>query len=141
MPLFFLLFVLVPIIELAVIIQVGSYIGTLWTILCIILTALIGVNLLRIQGISTLLKVQSRLHSGQLPANELAQGVLLALAGAFLLTPGFVTDALGFLLLLPNLRQRIAQRLLQTWIQRPNTTYKQEEQSAVIEGEYQREDP
>ncbi len=148
MPILFLIFLLVPIIELALIIQVGSLIGVWWTILSILATAAIGVNLLRVQGMGVLLKAQSRLQTGQLPANELVQGFLLALAGAFLLTPGFLTDLVGFMLLIPMVRTQVAQRLLRTWLHsktvNPNT-YHQEDKSArqsyTIEGEYQREEP
>ncbi|MFC3679796.1 FxsA family protein [Bacterioplanoides pacificum] len=107
MPLL-LIFIIVPMIELAVLIQVGSYIGVLWTLALIFITAIIGVRLLKLQGVSTLLRAQQRLAEGSLPAKELAEGFLLALAGALLLTPGFLTDGFGFALLMPGVRGHLA---------------------------------
>jgi len=93
-------------------IQVGGYIGAWWTIALVMITAVIGVGLLRIQGLATLTRGLGRLDQGELPAEELVEGLLLAVAGALLLTPGFVTDAFGFLLLTPAGRLLIAQRVL-----------------------------
>lgn len=107
MPLL-LIFIVVPMIELAVLIQVGSYIGVLWTLALIFITAIIGVRLLKLQGLSTLMRAQQRLAEGGIPAQELAEGFLLALAGALLLTPGFLTDAFGFSLLMPGVRGAMA---------------------------------
>jgi len=111
MPLF-ALFIIIPIIELAVILKVGSYVGVIWTLLLIVVTAFIGVNLLRAQGLSTLMRASQKMQSGQLPAQELAEGFLLALAGALLLTPGFVTDGFGFALLVPAFRKRLIKRVI-----------------------------
>ncbi len=93
-------------------IEVGGYIGTLPTVALVMLTAVIGVALLRVQGLATLTRGLARLQQGQLPAQELAEGLLLAVAGALLLTPGFVTDAAGFLLLFPPSRAPAARWLL-----------------------------
>ena len=93
-------------------IEVGGYIGALPTIALVMLTAVIGVVLLRIQGLATLTRGMGRLQRGELPAQELAEGLLLAMAGALLLTPGFVTDTVGFLLLFPPTRVAVAARLL-----------------------------
>lgn len=103
MPLL-LAFIIVPMLELAVLIKVGSWIGILWTILIIVLTAIAGVALLKRQGMEVLTRAGQRMNEGTLPANELAEGFLLAFAGALLLTPGFLTDALGFSLLVPTVR-------------------------------------
>jgi UPF0716 protein FxsA len=111
MPLF-IVFIIIPLIELAVILKVNSYIGIGWTLSLIIITAFIGVKLLRRQGISTLLRANQKMQQGQIPAQELAEGFLLALAGAFLLTPGFVTDASGFLLLIPATRQALVHKVI-----------------------------
>lgn len=94
-------------------IRVGGYIGALPTIALVMLTAVIGVALLRLQGLATLTRGMSRLEGGELPAREVAEGLLLAVAGALLITPGFVTDAFGFTLLFPPARSAIAERLLQ----------------------------
>ena len=93
-------------------IEVGGYIGTLPTIAAVMITAVIGVALLRRQGLATLTRGMSRLQRGELPAREMVEGLLLAVAGALLLTPGFVTDAVGFVLLTPVTRALIAERVL-----------------------------
>ncbi len=103
-----LLFTAVPITEMYLLITVGGYIGGGLTILCVMLTAVIGVSLLRWQGTATLQRGMSRVGQGQLPGQEIAEGMMLAVAGALLLTPGFVTDSFGFLLLVPPVRQALA---------------------------------
>lgn len=112
MPLL-LIFIIVPLAELAVLIKVGGAIGILWTFLLILFTAFVGVTLLRAQGLATLMRASERMQQGDIPAKELAEGFLLALAGALLLTPGFLTDAFGFSLLLPGVRGMMAASLLQ----------------------------
>ena len=108
----FALFIAIPILEMVVLIQVGQQIGALWTIVLVLLTAFIGINLLRYQGLSTLSRATWRMQSGQIPAQEMLEGILLAVGGALLLTPGFVTDTVGFLLLVPFTRQFFASRLM-----------------------------
>ena len=108
----FALFIAVPIIEMLVLIQVGQEIGALWTIALVLITAFIGINLLRHQGLATLTRANWRIQSGQIPAKEILEGMLLAVGGALLLTPGFVTDGIGFLLLVPVTRQFFASRLM-----------------------------
>jgi UPF0716 protein FxsA len=113
-----LIFIIVPLAELAVLIKVGGAIGILWTFLLILFTAFVGVTLLRAQGLATLMRASERMQQGSIPAKELAEGFLLALAGALLLTPGFLTDAFGFSLLLPGVRGVMATSLLQRF--KPN---------------------
>jgi len=108
----FALFIAVPIVEMLVLIQVGQQIGALWTIALVLLTAFIGINLLRYQGLATLSRANWRMQSGQIPAQEMLEGILLAVGGALLLTPGFVTDGIGFVLLLPFTRGFFAARLM-----------------------------
>lgn len=103
-----LLFIAIPIIEMVVLIKVGSAIGALSTVLLVLATAVIGVFLLRQQGLSTLWRLQSKVQSGQSPAAEMLEGIVLAFGGALLLTPGFVTDTIGFLCLIPFSRAYIA---------------------------------
>jgi len=98
MPVFrylFLLFLLVPLVEIYFLIQVGKVIGAGWTVFFVVFTAVLGAALLRVQGLSTLNRVQRSLERGRLPAVELLEGLMLLVAGALLLTPGFVTDAIG----------------------------------------------
>ena len=104
----FLLFVAMPIIEIFLLIKIGGSIGALATIGIVILTAVIGTWMLRAQGLSTLAKAQSRLSGGQVPAFEMMEGLALGVGGALLLTPGFVTDAIGFACLLPFTRRWLA---------------------------------
>lgn len=101
-------FTAVPIIEMYLLITVGGYIGVAPTILFVMLTAVVGVTLLRWQGTQTLQRGMSRVGQGQLPGQEIAEGMMLAVAGALLLTPGFVTDTFGFLLLVPPVRKALA---------------------------------
>ena len=93
-------------------IEVAGYINTLPTVALVMLTAVIGVYLLKRQGLATLTRGLSRLNGGEIPAQEMAEGLLLAVAGALLVTPGFITDTVGFLLLLPLSRQAIARVML-----------------------------
>lgn len=107
-----LLFILVPLIELYFIIVVGEMIGALWTVILVVLTAVIGVNLLRIQGMSTLTRAQRNMARGQIPAMEMMEGVALAVAGVLLITPGFITDSIGLLCLIPATRQAMIRYFL-----------------------------
>lgn len=138
------IFLIIPIIEVYLLIEVGSVIGAGWTILLIVLTAIIGVNLLRQQGISTLMRANQAMSQGQVPAMEMMEGLFLAVGGALLITPGFFTDAIGFICLLPFTRRGIIQRLLLNSTFKSSYTVHQEnrgrEDSHTIEGECRRED-
>jgi UPF0716 protein FxsA len=113
-----ILFVLVPIAEIYVIIQVGQEIGALWTVLILIADSLIGARLLSWQGRRAWAAFQSALTAGRVPHREVLDGVLIILGGAFLLTPGFITDAVGLLLLIPPTRAAF-RRLLARMMLRP----------------------
>ena len=110
MPLLLLLIV-IPVTELYLLLTLGSLIGAGWTIMIILMTALIGMSLLRSQGLATLFRANQRVQQGEIPLKELAEGFLLALAGAFLITPGLLTDTIGFSLLVPALRGGLASRV------------------------------
>lgn len=110
-PVIALVFLIVPVVEIYILIQVGQVIGALWTVFFVVLTAIIGVQLLKSQGLSTLTRAQTKLNSGQMPAQELLEGFALVIAGAFLLTPGFFTDTIGFLLVIPVTRSFIISKL------------------------------
>ena len=99
------IFLIVPILEIYLLIQVGTMIGAGWTIALVVLTAVIGVQLLKVQGFSTLSRAKRKLDSGEVPAQEMLEGMALVVAGALLLTPGFFTDGVGFFLLLPPTRR------------------------------------
>ena len=107
-PILLLLFIFVPIIEIGLFIQVGGFLGLWPTIALVLITAFVGVSLVRSQGIQTLMSVQGRLQQGEMPAQQILEGVMLAVAGVLLLTPGFMTDALGMLVLLPAPRAMFA---------------------------------
>jgi len=107
-----LLFIIIPLIELYFIIVVGEAIGAFWTVILVILTAFIGVSLLRIQGMKTLAKAQRSMAQGQVPAMEMMEGLALAVAGVLLITPGFITDAMGLLCLIPASRQAIIRYIM-----------------------------
>jgi UPF0716 protein FxsA len=109
---FLLVFILVPLLEIGLFIEIGGYLGALPTIGLVILTAVLGVTLLRLQGFITLTRVRQKLDRGELPALDLAEGLILLIAAVLLLTPGFFTDLIGFLSLVPVLRRRVAIRLL-----------------------------
>ncbi|EGR0550842.1 membrane protein FxsA [Vibrio cholerae] len=111
-PILQFLFIAVPVIEIALFIQVGGVLGVWPTIALVLLTAIVGASLVRSQGLQTLLTVQQRLAQGQLPAQQILEGVMLAVAGVLLLTPGFFTDILGMLVLLPAPRAYFAKQLM-----------------------------
>ena len=100
-----LLFVALPAIELALLIELGSRLGVLHTLGLIALTGVVGASLARSQGLSLIRDVQERLAAGEVPAEHLVDGVLILVAGAMLLTPGVLTDAAGFALLTPSVRR------------------------------------
>lgn len=151
-----LLFIVIPLVELYVIIAVGERIGAFWTVILVLMTAVIGVNLLRIQGMSTLARAQRSMAQGAVPAMEMMEGIALAVAGVLLITPGFITDTIGFLCLLPASRQAIIRYIMSRPSVRTNMGGFQSNQrhqpppkspdadhsktGRTIEGEYRRED-
>ena len=110
-------FIAVPVIEIALFIQVGGWIGLWPTIAIVIVTAFAGTSLLRLQGLAVLQRVQESLGRNELPVGEVFNGLCLLVAGVLLLTPGFFTDALGFLLFVPAFR-RIAGMAVWRWLAR-----------------------
>ncbi len=105
----------VPLIEIAVFIRVGDWIGLWPTLAVVVLTAFAGAALIRAQGLGLAMQARRRIAEGGAPLPELFGGLCLLVAGAFLLTPGFVTDAAGFLLLFPPFRNWLAARALRRW--------------------------
>lgn len=100
-------FIIIPLIELVILIKVGSYIGLWPTILIVVLTGVIGASLARYQGFIIINKIRSDVSSGRVPARELIDGLLVLIGGIVLLTPGFLTDIFGFILLIPFTRNQI----------------------------------
>ena len=149
---FHFLLLLFPLLELAVLIKVGSAIGVLPTLLLIVFTAILGSVLLRVAGLSTAWRARERLARGELPEQEMLEGLLIAVGGGLLLLPGFISDIFGLLCLFPftrrlivaNLRKRVEEQALRQrafaddlaasqgrpGVGRPN----------VIDGEYERRD-
>lgn len=107
MKFLFVLFIVMPIVEITLLIKVGQQIGALYTAGLVVLTAFVGSLMLRQQGLSTLFRAQERMNSGQIPLQEMLEGIFLAVGGALLITPGFVTDVFGFLCLIPVTRKGI----------------------------------
>ncbi|NOX76934.1 MAG: FxsA family protein [Gammaproteobacteria bacterium] len=110
--LLFILFLIVPIVEIYLLIEVGSMIGALPTVGLVVFTAILGVWLLRIQGFATLARVRSTVARGGIPAMEMLEGAVLLISGALLLTPGFFTDAIGFFCLVPAFRRALIRWVL-----------------------------
>lgn len=108
----FLLLVGLVVLELTVMIEVGSVIGALPTVGLLILTAVLGSSLVRSEGIKTLFNAQQKMQQGEMPGREVMGGMMLALAGLLLIIPGFVTDFFGILLLQPWLRNKLADKLI-----------------------------
>ncbi|GAA3931480.1 FxsA family protein [Litoribacillus peritrichatus] len=160
----FLLFCTLPVIELVILLKLGSWLGIWPTVALILGTAFIGVNLLRQQGLKTLSRANLKLSSGQMPAKEMVEGIVLAVGGALLLTPGLVTDVIGFSCLLPGTRhmyiafamkrmQFVATQSIYTQTSSPdlNSVFTQQQTrtqtserpksvNGVIEGEFERKD-
>ncbi|RFA25367.1 hypothetical protein CAI21_19210 [Alkalilimnicola ehrlichii] len=152
MPIFILLFLIVPFVEIYLLIQVGQVIGALPTIGLCVLTAVLGGALLRQQGVRTMARARHNLDQGQLPAHEMLEGIALGIGGALLVTPGFATDAVGFMCLLPFTRRWLVSHVLRrvtvvsamgagaydSTTRRPQG--READGSHIIEGEYERKD-
>jgi len=128
-----LLIVVTPLIELYLLLKIGAAVGALPTLLLTIATAIIGAYLVRAQGLPVLMRVRALMARGELPAFELADGALLLLSGLALLLPGFLTDALGFALLVPALRRFVLKHVFAIAPPRIGAT------RAILDGDYRRE--
>jgi UPF0716 protein FxsA len=106
-----LLFVLVPVAEMLLLIEIGRHIGTLPTLGLIVLTGVVGASLARWQGLSVLRQIQAETSAGQITAGPLIDGLLILIAGAVLMTPGVLTDIFGFLCLIPGVRKLLKREL------------------------------
>lgn len=112
-PVILLLFIVVPLIEILVLIQVGQVIGGLNTILLLIVTAVVGASLVKSQGMRAWSQAQRRMAMGEMPGQQLAEGMIIFMAGVMFVTPGFVTDIVAVVFLLPGFRQTFARKLMQ----------------------------
>ena len=128
-----LIILFVPLIEIYLFIQIGGQIGAFNTILIILLTAVVGIYFVRLQGLSTLRSGVTQLYRNQIPIYEMMSGAALAVAALLLIIPGFATDVLGFLLILPFTRNLIFKYLGKKYT-------KEEVKDDLIEGEYEDKD-
>lgn len=158
-----IIFITVPLVEMIILIQVGGIIGAIPTVGLVVLTATLGIWLLKLEGLATLARVQEKLDKGQIPETELLEGIMLLVGGALLLTPGFITDAMGFICLLPGLRRPLARWIIRQGMLRamnisggaftrgtfmsgsfttgpPGPDQNQALDDKIIEGEFQEED-
>ena len=103
----FLLFTIIPVIELTILIKIGTLIGTLNTVMLVIFTALAGAYLVRMEGLGVIYRFQQNMQEGRFPAEEILDGAMILVAGALLVTPGVATDIIGFLLVFPSSRRMI----------------------------------
>jgi len=138
-----ILFLVIPLVEIYFLISVGEVIGAFATVFMVVFTAILGAILLRSQGLSTLRRVQEASARGEIPALEMIEGMMLLVGGALLLTPGFFTDAIGFICLITPLRQAV----IRYWIKRYGSSIQgQSRQDSkakgpqTLEGEYWKDD-
>ncbi len=126
-------FIILPILEMLVLIEVGGSIGALNTVALVFLGAFIGLQVIRQQGFSTMIKARQKMASGELPAGEMVEAFMIAIGGFLMMIPGFITDALGILLLIPVVRQLLLKRMVASgrW---------KVQQTDIYEGEYRREE-
>ena len=137
----FILFLVVPFVEIYLLVEIGARIGAPWTILLVVLTAIVGAWLVRVQGLATWRRFQASLARNELPATALAEGLCLLIAGALLLTPGFFTDGVGFACLIPPLRRFLIKRLLRRsmWKMAKDSA-RPRDSSEPLDGNYKRID-
>lgn len=136
------LFIVIPIVEIALFIQVGGFIGLWPTLAIVIVTAMAGTYLVKRQGLAELARIQNSLNTLDNPTRPLAHGAMILASGLLLLTPGFFTDAVGFLLLIPGVRDKVMQVVRDridvksfTMGQNPNGP-SQPAQDDILEAEY-----
>lgn len=148
----FLLFISVSLLEIFVLVKVGGVLGAWPTVILVVVTALIGTALVRSQGLQLVAQLQKRLAQGEVPGQQLIEGIMLIVTGMLLVTPGFVTDLFGLLLLQPSIRAIIAKTILANvafssatmggGFAQPGSGFSKNkiDDSDVIEGEFERKD-
>jgi UPF0716 protein FxsA len=133
-----IVFIAVPVVEIALFIQIGGFLGLFPTLAIVVLTAIVGTYLVREQGLSVLSQLQSRFREMNDPSEPLAHGAMILFSGALLLTPGFFTDFVGFLLLIPKVRISVFQKMKERVnIQKANFESQFSSSQNVYEGEYE----
>ncbi|AGH81934.1 FxsA cytoplasmic membrane protein [Psychromonas sp. CNPT3] len=147
----FVIFSAVSLLEIFVLVKVGSFLGPWPTVALVLVSALVGSALVRSQGLQLIQQLQQRIAQGEMPGQQLIEGGMLLMTGVLLVTPGFVTDFCGLLLLQPNIRASIARVILSTIKLNPasmstgfsqNKPFKNESlgDGDIIEGEFERKD-
>ncbi len=138
----FLFFLTVPFVEIYLLLQLGGIVGVIPTVLLVVFTAILGAWLLRRQGFATWQRFQANLAKGEIPAYEMIEGPILLVGGALLLTPGFFTDAMGFVCLIPQARRKLAQYVIEKQLVNMQAPFQRptEKKGNVIEGEFKKEE-
>jgi len=133
-----IIFIILPIIEISIFIQVGGFLGTFNTILIIFLTAAVGVYFVRQQGFRTFQKISSELQNQQIPVQGMFDGLVILVAGILLVTPGFLTDIIGFLGLVPQTRVFLLGIIKKIFLQRYSNVHKQykKDMDETIDGDF-----
>lgn len=139
MRILFLLLFIVPLIELYFLIQLGNVIGALPTILLTVFTAVLGVFLMRSQGLATMQNAQIEMAAGKSPQSSMLEGVFIFIGGVFLFFPGLVSDAIGLLFLVPFIRRFLIKQSIKGMQTNARSRYQQQE--SVYEGEWSEKEP
>ena len=139
----FLVVLIIPFAEIYLLLQVGAVIGAFPTIFLVVFTAVLGAWLLKQQGFATFHRFQTSLAKGEIPAYEMIEGPIILAGGLLLLTPGFITDLLGFACLIPQIRKKIAQYVIENHlVQAAGGPFQQTKntENNVLEGEFTKEE-
>lgn len=138
----FLVVLLVPFIEIYLLLKVGGLIGAFPTIFLVVFTAVLGTWLLRQQGFATFQRLRANLEQGTIPAYEMIEGPIILVGGVLLLTPGFITDVLGFACLVPQLRRKIAQYIIENHFVHAGGHFQpgKSADTDALEGEFRKEE-
>ena len=134
----FIIFIILPIIEISIFIQIGSFLGTFNTVLLIFLTAALGIYFVRQQGLSVFQKITYELQNQQIPMQGMFDGLVILIAGILLITPGFLTDVLGFLCLMPMTRYYLLNIIKNVLSKRYRNMHNKQKKDVqkTIDGEY-----
>lgn len=139
--LLFLVILIIPFAEIYLLLQIGGIVGVFPTILLVVFTAVLGTWLLRQQGFATFQRFQASLAQGVIPAYEMIEGPIILVGGVLLLTPGFITDMIGFACLVPQWRRKIAQYVIENQLVQAGAPFqKAAADKNVLEGEFRKED-
>ncbi|MDO9424091.1 MAG: FxsA family protein [Methylobacter sp.] len=138
----FLVVLIIPFAEIYLLLQIGGIVGAFPTVLLVVFTAALGAWLLRQQGFATFQRFQENLAQGVIPAYEMVEGPIILVGGALLLTPGFITDLIGFACLIPQSRKKIAQYVIENYLVQAGAHFQQEKaaENNVLEGEFRKEE-